>query len=236
MADLRLSLRAVLFDVDFTLARPGPELGADGYARIAARYGMKLDPARYEEARIAALDSLERHPELVHDEEVWYAFAERVIRGMGGDSSRARECAIEVERGWEQHANFDIYDDVLPVFEELRHHGLKLGLVSNGARDLDAFVSHHALEVDVALGSRAHGKIKPDPTIFLAVLERLSVDPATAVMVGDSLDDDVEGARSLGMRAFLIDREDRYPDLEGRLPNLYGLPAALGLARPSESS
>ena len=53
-----------------------------------------------------------------------------------------------------------------------------------------------------------------------------------AAMVGDSLEDDVEGARALGMRAFLVDRENRYPNVEGRLPDLYALPAALGLPRP----
>jgi FMN phosphatase YigB (HAD superfamily) len=51
-------------------------------------------------------------------------------------------------------------------------------------------------------------------------------------MVGDSPEDDVEGARALGMQGFLIDREGRHPDWEGRLPNLYALPAALGLPRP----
>src|SRR6266508_5673939 len=34
-----MDLRAVLFDVDFTLCRPGPELSADRYARVAARHG-----------------------------------------------------------------------------------------------------------------------------------------------------------------------------------------------------
>jgi FMN phosphatase YigB (HAD superfamily) len=52
-------------------------------------------------------------------------------------------------------------------------------------------------------------------------------------MVGDSLEEDVQGARSLGMRAILIDREDRHPEVEERLTDLYGLPAALGLPRPS---
>ncbi len=52
-------------------------------------------------------------------------------------------------------------------------------------------------------------------------------------MVGDSLEEDVEGARALGMRAILIDREDRHPEVEGRLKDLLGLPAALGLGRPS---
>ena len=49
-------------------------------------------------------------------------------------------------------------------------------------------------------------------------------------MVGDSPEDDVEGAQALGMRAFLVDREDRFPEFEGRLPDLLALPAALGLS------
>ena len=52
-------------------------------------------------------------------------------------------------------------------------------------------------------------------------------------MVGDSIEDDVEGALAIGMRAFLLDRDDRSPEFEPRLPDLYALPAALGLPRPS---
>lgn len=227
-----MKLEAVLFDVDFTLARPGPELGPDGYVRVGKRHGLDLDPSRYEEARTNALETLQRHPELVHDEEIWYAFAERIVRGMGGDSERARECAVELEKRWERSDNFDLYEDALPVLEELRRHGLKIGLVSNGARDLDQFVLDHRLEVDAAIGSRAHGKTKPHPTIFLAALERLGARAEETAMVGDSPDDDVAGARALGMRAFLIDRRNQYPGEADRLPDLYGLPAALGLPRP----
>jgi HAD superfamily hydrolase (TIGR01549 family) len=225
-------LRAVLFDVDFTLAKPGPELGPEGYRRRGEQFGLELDPARYEEARAAAVEALERHPELMHDEEIWIAFTERIVRGMGGDGERAHECAVAIEQAWEEHANFDLYEDALPVLEELRRLGLGLALVSNGVRDLDDFVLHHGLDVDAAVCSRAHGRIKPHETIFRAALERLAVEPAEAVMVGDSLEDDVEGAQALGMRAFLVDREDRYPEVEGRLPDLYALPAALGLPRP----
>ena len=225
-------LRAVLFDVDFTLAKPGPELGPEGYRRRGEQFGLDLDPGRYEEARAAAVAALERHPELMHDEEIWIAFTERIVRGMGGDGERARECAIAIEQAWEEHANFDLYEDALPVLEELRRLGLGLALVSNGVRDLDEFVLHHGLDVDAAVCSRAHGRIKPHETIFRAALERLGVEPGDAVMVGDSLEDDVEGARALGMRALLVDRENRYPEVEGRLPDLYALPAALGLPRP----
>ena len=64
-----MNLRAVLFDVDFTIARPGPELGPEGYRRLGARFGLSLDPSRYAEARERAIEGLRRHPELEHDEE-----------------------------------------------------------------------------------------------------------------------------------------------------------------------
>jgi FMN phosphatase YigB (HAD superfamily) len=48
-------------------------------------------------------------------------------------------------------------------------------------------------------------------------------------MVGDSPLDDVEGARALGLRAFLLDREGRFPGRPDVLPDLYALPEALGL-------
>ena len=222
-------LRAVLFDVDFTLAKPGPELGPEGYRRRAEQFGLRLDPARYEEARAAAVETLERHPELVHDEEIWIAFTERIVRGMGGEGDVAHECAVAIERAWEEHGNFDLYEDALPVLDRLRRAGLRIGLVSNGARDLGSFVVHHRLEVDAAVGSREHGWTKPHETIFRAALERLGVQPEAAAMVGDSLEDDVAGARALGMRAFLLDREGEHPDEEDCLPTLLALPAALGL-------
>jgi FMN hydrolase / 5-amino-6-(5-phospho-D-ribitylamino)uracil phosphatase len=224
--------RAVLFDVDFTLCRPGPELSAERYARIAARHGATLDVGRYDDAREAAALNLKRHPELLHDDTIWHRFTEEIFLGMGGPREIASECATEIERGWEVSENFELFEDALPVLEELRAAKLRLGLVSNGIRDLHEFVAHHRLDVDAIVGSRAHGYVKPHPTIFHAALQQLAVEPAAAVMVGDSLEEDVEGARALGMRAILIDREDRHPDVEERLTDLYGLPAALGLRRP----
>ena len=134
-------LKAVLLDVDFTLFRPGPELGPEGYRRIGARHGLELDPARYDEARLAALDDLQHHPELAHDEELWIRFTEDIVRGMGGDDEGSHACATAVVREWERHENFFLYDDTLPTLEVLRAHGLKLALVSNGQRDLEEFAA-----------------------------------------------------------------------------------------------
>ncbi|MEO8291382.1 MAG: HAD family hydrolase [Gaiellaceae bacterium] len=223
-----MTLRAVLFDVDFTLAKPGPLLGPKGYRDAGRRHGLELDPARYLEARAAAIVDLKHHPELDHDEEIWIRFTEDIVRGMGGEGAHCHAVAEAITAGWLQSENFELYEDVLPVLALLRERGLKIGLVSNTSRDLDAFVSHFALDVDAWISSRTHGKVKPSPSIFRAVLALLAVEPQDAVMVGDSVDDDVEGARAIGMRAFLVDREGRMEGTEA-LPTLLALPAQLGI-------
>jgi putative hydrolase of the HAD superfamily len=222
-------LKAVLFDVDFTLFRPGPELGPEGYRRVGERHGLVLDPDRYAGARVDAIATLQQNHELVHDEEIWIAFTEDIVRGMGGDAEGSRACAVEIVRRWEIHANFDLYDDAIPLLEALRAHELRIGLISNGQRDLEAFARHHALDVDVAVGSKTHGRTKPHASIFETALASLGVAAVETVMVGDSYADDIEGARALGMRAILLDREGLHPHEPDRIAGLGALPAALGL-------
>jgi HAD superfamily hydrolase (TIGR01509 family) len=224
-------LRAVLFDVDFTLARPGPELGPEGYVRAGERHGLRLEPLRYETARDAALVELRRHPELEHDDEIWFRFTERIVRGMGGEADSAYACAVEITRAWERHENFELYDDVADTLAALRSAGLRIGLVSNSARDVREFADHHRLDVDAGISSFHHGRTKPHASIFRAVLDLLGVEPGEAAMVGDTIADDIEGALALGMRAILLDREGMHPEFDPRLESLNGLPAELGIRR-----
>ncbi|HEY6113452.1 MAG TPA: HAD family hydrolase, partial [Gaiellaceae bacterium] len=177
-------LKAVLFDVDFTLFRPGPELGPEGYRRVGERHGLVLDPSTYDEARVRAIETLQRNHELVHDEEIWIAFTEQIVLGMGGAPNGARACATDMVREWERHDNFSLYEDALPALDELRRHEIRIGLISNGQRDLDEFVVHHVLDVDAVVGSKAHGRVKPHASIFVAALQMLGVAPEETVMVG----------------------------------------------------
>jgi HAD superfamily hydrolase (TIGR01549 family) len=161
-----------------------------------------------------------------------------MLRGMGAEGERVRECAVAIERAWARAEHFEIYEDVLPVLDELRLQGISIGLVTNGARDLDEFIDHHGLRerVDAAVSSRTHGRVKPHESIFRAALAELGVEPEAAAMVGDSPEDDIEGARALGMHALLLDREELFPEERDRLPDLYALPAALGLRTPGANS
>ena len=220
--------RAVIFDVDFTIARPGPDLGPEGYERLGTRHGLELDAARYDEARRAAFGALKRHPELDHDQEIWILHTQRIIEGMGG-RGETYAAAAEMTANWEDAHHFELFDDARPVLVALRAHGLKLGLLSNTERDLGLFVTHHGLDVDAVLTSRLHGKTKPHDSIFMRMLELLDVQAAETVMVGDTIEDDVEGAQAVGMRAILVDREGLYPDADDRLDGLHALTRALGL-------
>jgi HAD superfamily hydrolase (TIGR01549 family) len=214
-------VRAVVFDVDFTIARPGPDLGPDGYRRLGERHGLELDPSRYADARVAALVDLKRHPELDHDEEIWIRFTQRIIEGMGGVGD-TYAAAAEMEGAWAQADHFELYEDALPTLDALRSRGLKIGLLSNSARDLEEFVAHHRLTVDAVLTSQAHGKTKPHETIFRRLLDLLGVVAGEALMVGDTVEDDVDGALAVGMQAVLVDREGRYPDRDS-IPDLRAL-------------
>jgi putative hydrolase of the HAD superfamily len=220
-------LRAVLFDVDFTLARPGPELGPEGYVRAGERHGLRLEPARYEAARDAALVDLRRHPDLKHDDEIWFRFTERIVRGMGGDADSAYACAVEITKAWERHENFELYDDVPEALASLRSAGLRIGLVSNSARDVAEFAHHHGLGVDAGISSFHHGHTKPHASIFRAVLDLLGTEPEDSVMVGDTIADDIEGARAIGMRAILVDRGQIHPKFDPRIESLNELPPLL---------
>jgi len=213
-------IRAVLFDVDFTLARPGPELMPEGYASCAATHGLTLEPSRYEAAREAAFVDLQRHPELDHDEEIWVAFTARIVLGMGGTPPASRDVAVELTARWAQHTNFELYDDVPPTLRGLRERGIKIGLVSNSSRDVREFAKYHGLEIEAGISSFHHGKTKPHASIFRAVLELLDVEPHEALMVGDTMDADIEGPLAIGMQAILLDRYGLYPEFAPRIESL----------------
>jgi putative hydrolase of the HAD superfamily len=140
-------------------------------------------------------------------------------------------CAEAIVSEWVRIENFALYDDVLPCLERLRGAGVRMGLVSNTSRDLDEIVLAFTLAeyVEVAVASVEIGLAKPSPAIFGAALERAGVRAEDAVMVGDSLEDDVKGALACGMGAVLLDRAGRRQVELPTIRTLGELPALLGL-------
>lgn len=55
--------------------------------------------------------------------------------------------------------------------------------------------------------SEEAGYEKPEPSIFKLALEKLNVSAGEAIMIGDSMRKDIEGAKALGIRAYHIERK-----------------------------
>jgi putative hydrolase of the HAD superfamily len=108
-----------------------------------------------------------------------------------------------------------LYDDVLPVLARLRERGIRTAVLTNGPSDgqrrklkatgLVDIVEH------VAIGEEV-GVSKPLPQAFLSVVTAFSIDPAEALMVGDSPELDYDAALNAGLMARLLDRNGRHLD------------------------
>lgn len=118
------------------------------------------------------------------------------------DTAMAR-CTALVER---ELASVERCEGVLPYLRFLRRRGHRLGLVSNltsvhrdAIRTLDI-----EEQFDAVAFSCEEDLCKPDRRIFLDLCRRLEVEPGDALMVGDSLHNDVKAARDVGMRAVRV--------------------------------
>lgn len=101
-----------------------------------------------------------------------------------------------------------VFPEVEEVLKALQQH-YQLALLTNGAADmqrekiagsrLEPYLKTIVISGEVGIG-------KPDPQIFRRALAPLAVQPAQAVMVGDSLFRDISGAQQTGIKAIWINR------------------------------
>ena len=223
--------RAVFFDVDFTLIFPGRTFRGEGYRAFCERYGIRVDTARFESAVTGAAPLLDEPEDTPYADEIYVKYTRRIIEGMGGAGDRLDACAREIYAEWAACRHFELYDDVPAALRELAAAGVRIGLISNSHRCLDSFQEHFELQglIACAISSSEHGLMKPHPSIFRAALDLVDVKPAEALMVGDSVRQDVDGALRAGMRAALLHRgRDPHPQA-GDLA-LRGVPVIASLA------
>ena len=228
--------KAVFFDVDFTLIFPGPTFQAEGYRRACAAHGIEVDPARFDAATAASSVILDEVEEQIYTHDLFVHYTASIIEHMGGRGEQVIQVAREIYDQWSVNHHFELYDDVAPVLTQLSESGLIVGAISNSHRSLDAFCEHFSLRglITVSVSSAEHGYMKPHRSIFDAALAKAGVRPEEAVMVGDSIRHDIDGALAIGMRAVLLRRSGEVPPaLPPDLPvitTLADLPGLLSIA------
>lgn len=204
---------AVFFDVDFTLIYPGPTFQGEGYRRFCEAHGITVDADGFDEAVKAASFILDEVEEPLYDEGLFIHYTATIIEHMGGRGPNVVPAAREIYAQWAGNHHFEMYEDAAPTLRALAAEGYTLGVISNSHRCLDAFREHFALNglIQATVSSFEHGYLKPHRSIFDEALTRAGVPPSSALMVGDSLRADVQGALAAGMRAVLLRRSGELP-------------------------
>lgn len=228
----------MFFDAGETLVHPAPTF-PDLFASIVTREGHPRDPVAIREGLSMISGEFVR---AARENELWTTSPERSRRFWTTVYDRFLEVLdIPTTNGltgvlyaaFTDLGNYDAFDDVRPVLEELRAGGTELGVISNFEPWLEELFERLDLTrfFPIRVISGLEGVEKPDPAIFHLALERAGLRPEEVAYVGDAPDFDVEPAAELGMFPVLIDRRERHAGFEGpgvRITDLAELPSALG--------
>ena len=101
----------------------------------------------------------------------------------------------------------------IETLERLRSSGYLTGLITVCTEDVETVWPDSAFAglFDAEVFSSRVGISKPDPRIYLACCDELGIEPREAVFVGDGANDELEGARRVGMQAILIHKRGQDP-------------------------
>jgi putative hydrolase of the HAD superfamily len=103
---------------------------------------------------------------------------------------------------------WEIYHDVLPALKQWHQQGIELGVISNFDTRLYALLELLDLKQyfkSITISSTV-GAAKPDSKIFITALQKHNCMPQEAWYIGDNVREDYEGAKSVGLQPFLIER------------------------------
>jgi HAD superfamily hydrolase (TIGR01549 family) len=203
-------IRAVLFDAGNTIALPD----WTRISRIVEKVtGKEFDEKELQQKISAILSDADNDPEFLSklaDKLIPAAWHYRRLYGDLGVSDKQLEeliTALNAEHK-KRHLWTRPNDDALPVFEELKRSGKKLGVISN-SEDGQVKAILEQMEIDkyfdLYLDSFVIGYAKPDARIFLHAVDKLEVLPHEAIYIGDMYTQDVLGAQKAGLKAILYD-------------------------------
>jgi putative hydrolase of the HAD superfamily len=206
--------RAILFDALGTLLRleaPAPRLCRE----LADRYGVGISEAEASQAMAAEIAFYRRHLDAGRDPQSLAALREacaaELRRALPEAARRNLPAAAELVEALLASLRFHAYPDAEPALKAQRERGLRLAVVSNWDVSLHRVLQNAGLSpfLDVILTAAEAGVRKPAPGIFAQALRLTGVSAAEAIHVGDSLDEDIAGARNAGIEPVLVNRGDR---------------------------
>jgi putative hydrolase of the HAD superfamily len=215
---MKRNTEAVFFDAGYTLLCMDPDQPTV-FLRVCSQLDIEIVHERFAEAVQRANALLgPRHPNDVPKpfsqdavDRFWTGYNRILLAACARDARNASKAEL-VYRTFAAAITWRVYDDVRGVLKTLRSQGIRLGIISNWSGDLEDVLELVGLRssFDFALDSARLGFEKPHGKIFDEALRRTGVKASSALHIGDSPEHDVDGAIAAGLRAVLLDRNNRY--------------------------
>ena len=236
-----MRIKAVLFDMFDTLmliehehAFYNPSLRRAH--EFLVQNGVDVRFAVFRSAYIKARDALYAEADARMEEPHFNLRVANAMHSLGYDFDVSSEIVSGATLAFcEEFMNYVRIDENAEEALRELHGKYKLGIVSNFAipECVHKLLEKHGLDgfFDVVVVSGAVNKRKPSPEIFQKALEKMGVDAEDTVFVGDTVDADIQGAKSVGMKTIFIERRPQ-EEIEHTCPdrtikNLNELTAAL---------
>ncbi len=214
------SIRVVFFDAADTLFHVHGSV-AEIYLRHAVEFGFPQKPDSVAAIKHAFSRAFREAPPPVfaateparikHSERLWWFDIVHHVFYRVGMFERFDEFFDQVFRVFEDHRSWRLFPETASTLTRLKARDLELGIISNFDSRLFAVIRGLGIAdaFDTVTISSLAQAAKPAPQIFHIALEKHAVDPEEALHVGDSLRDDVEGAKKAGLHVALLDRDGR---------------------------
>lgn len=202
---LPVDTRAVLYDLDGTLVDH----------EHAARAGVEAW------SRTLGLPAGQWRRWLTIERKWFTAFENGEVSHLGQRVERCREFIGRPELSDDEaltmygdylavyRSNWVAFPDALPSLEAALGRGLTVGILTNGAEEMQrAKLERTGLWLDgmIMCATVELGAPKPQPESYRAALEKIGTPAEHTVMIGDSWENDVAGARRAGLHAVHLDR------------------------------
>ncbi len=222
-------IKAVFFDAADTLFRVKGGVG-NVYWSVSRKYGANSTPEQIERAFIKAFKAapplafadVSTDDRKVYEKKWWYEVVRKVFSEVGM-FVKFDDYFDELFETFRSKA-WELFPETKGVLALLRSKGLKLGIVSNfDSRIYDVCTDLGIISCfDYFVISSEVGYAKPSPEIFSIALERSGIHPSHCIHIGDSLEHDHYGARSVGIHVLLLDKRGKYKarDDVDRIENL----------------
>ena len=208
-------LKAIFFDAYGTLFHYEPEKLSQTFFTIVSELGLEIDPdvllkqwriyeTEFRETRVKLKDGSWVVPEeFTSYKKAWASCFKRTYEYFGRSDISSEKSVDIILEDLNQRK---IFGDVKQMLEKLSDD-IHIGIISNADTDfLSRTIESNGLFFDKIVCSEAERIYKPHPSIFLAALDYFEIDPDSAIYVGDSPLEDIQGAQSLGMAAVWVNR------------------------------